>query len=174
MEGERERDESSPGSRDSVVRWTRVECVWTRSNAWNRDWRGVRVVNARGIDTWGRERLHAALWRGESGEGGGVDVGVRGRAIVGVAPRLPWRLSARRPINSIPMATTDNIGHTPVARRLSATSASLARTHVSSVGKTPFDHPPFLSIPLSSIRFLRRSVDTSFWTNVSIFRAQFS
>lgn len=35
------------------------------------------------------------------------------RAIVGVAPRLPWRLSARRPINSIPMATTDNIGHTP-------------------------------------------------------------
>ena len=35
------------------------------------------------------------------------------RAIVVVAPRLPWRLSARRPINRIPMATTDNIGHTP-------------------------------------------------------------
>lgn len=43
----------------------------------------------------------------------GSQEGCGRRAIVGVAPRLPWRLSARRPINSIPMATTDNIGHTP-------------------------------------------------------------
>lgn len=43
----------------------------------------------------------------------GSQKGCGRRAIVGVAPRLPWRLSARRPINSIPMATTDNIGHTP-------------------------------------------------------------
>lgn len=65
---------------------------------------------------WGERGWHH---EGEEDGGEGSTLGrFRGtgcgrRAIVGVAPRLPWRLSARRPINSIPMATTDNIGHTP-------------------------------------------------------------